>query len=178
MAEGEGPQTGGRGRRGRSHACQGVVGTTVPHGSLHVCQQQHNGTQLHLRICERWVREVLCRDMKVPVCLSPTNEISLFVTSFRPPECVPAHHSERHPGAHWRKLHHSLSRHRSRGQPFSFGDLRWATFALWHEVSQQPAAWGHHQECEKKLRGLLRVCGMAWWRQSGIEPVHRGCITR
>lgn len=144
VAEGEGPQAGGGGGSGRSQTRQGAVGTAVPHGSLHVCQKHHNGAQLHLRICERWVQQVICRDMKVPLCLSPTNEITFSGTSSRPPECVPAHNSGRHPGACWRELHHSLSRHRSWGQPFGFGDLRWATFALWHEVSQQPAAWRHH----------------------------------
>lgn len=64
VGEGEGPQAGGRGGRGRSRAPQGVVGAAVPHGSLHVRQQQHKGTQLHLRIRERWVQEVVRRDMK------------------------------------------------------------------------------------------------------------------
>lgn len=170
MAEGQGPQARGRGGRGRGHARRGVAGTAVPHGSLHVCQQQHNGTQLHLRICERCVQEVRCRCLYI--CPQPMK------FSSRPPECVPAHHSECHLGAGWRELHRSLSRHRSRGRPFGFGDLRWATFAPWHEVSQQHTAWRHHQEREKKLRGLLHLCGAAWWRQSGLEPVHPGCITR
>lgn len=75
VAEGAGPQAGGRGGRGRNHARQGVVGTAVPHGSLHVCQQQHQGTQLHLRVRERWVqtwrRLYRCPQPRASLSLAP-----------------------------------------------------------------------------------------------------------